>query len=279
MNKHYVCGITIFRPDITVVDRIHIYVSCFEKVYIFDNTEEEFINNQIINSIKSLSNVFYYGDGHNHGLPYAFNYIISLIPIDVNFICTLDQDSDFPAEEIKSIVCKINSITDDNKYGIIAPHIQYDLKSFVKTDRILNVRYVITSGSFVSLDVLRKHKIVYDEAYFIDKFEIDLGEQIKQKGLLIGQYQGAVLYQRLGELDSKGRINHSALRHYYLFRNRFYFNNKFYHSPLKQILSFFQTIKHICKILFHEIDKHNKLSMLPIAYSDYRNRNFGQKCF
>lgn len=279
MSKQFVCGITLFRPDNAVINRIEKYADCFECVYVFDNTEEEYKDIQIVEAIKSFNKVKYFSDGINHGLPYAYNYIINSIPDNVKYICTLDQDSDFSSNDILCIEKKIISLPNDKTYGIIAPHILYDSNEYIKKDEILCVRYVITSGSFVSLDVLRQNGIKYDESYFIDKFEIDLGEQIKRKGYLIGQYQGAVLQQRLGELDSKGRRNHSPLRHYYLFRNRFYFNNKFYSFPKKQLLTFLQVIKHISIILFHEEDKRNKLKMLPQAFADYKNNNLGKKEF
>lgn len=279
MSERFVCGITLYRPDYSVINRIKDYSKCFVSVYIFDNTEIEYKDFTLIDLINSISNIVYFSDGINHGLPYAYNYIIDNISSDINYICTLDQDSVFLANDISSIENKISSLSDNMMYGIIAPYVLYDSKDYKKKDEILSVRYVITSGSFVSLDVLRQNGIKYDESYFIDKFEIDLGEQIKRKGYLIGQYQGAVLQQRLGELDSKGRRNHSPLRHYYLFRNRFYFNNKFYSFPKKQLLTFLQVIKHISIILFHEEDKRNKLKMLPQAFADYKNNNLGKKEF
>lgn len=276
MRKRFVCGITVYHPDNAVLERVKDYSALFEKVYVFDNTEVDAVDVEWGNVVKDICNVQYIYEGDNKGLPYAFNRIIESIPADIDFLCTLDQDSVFPTEDILSMKEKLSGLDDNLMAGIVGPKVLYDTNAYVKSDEIVGTRYVITSGSFVNLKAMHKLGIKYDEAYFIDKFEIDLGEQFKLKGYKIYQFLGSVLHQRLGELDSKGRRNHSALRHYYLFRNRFYFNCKFMSAPKRFVITTLQVVKHIGIVVFNEEDKKKKLRMMYVAYVDHRNKRYGK---
>lgn len=277
ISKKYVCGLTLYHPDMDVIDKVKEYSKIFDKIYLFDNTEKEIKTVIDIRKIAdSCENVVYLTENNNCGLPYAFNRIIDLIEDDVDYLCTLDQDSIFRNVDIRKMF-KMLDLLDNESVGIIGPHIIYDINTKPNYDDILKKRrYLITSGSFLNIKAIRKCKIRYDENYFIDKFEIDLGQQLKINGYNLYMYYGSVLFQSLGEKDEKGRSNHSVLRHYYLFRNRFYYNNKFYGFPLKQVLNVLQTVRHISQIVFTEEEKTDKLKQLVRAYCDYKRKRMGK---
>lgn len=273
-TKKYVCGMTLYYPEHDVIEKIKNYSDLFSKVYLFDNTEKHnLIKDEIQNLTDTRTNLVYITENKNQGLPYAFNRIIDMLEEDVDYFCTLDQDSLFNERDIKSIIKKINSANVE-KVGIVAPHVIYDMSEDVVYSNIAKKkRYLIASGSFLNIKALKKYDIRYDEKYFIDKFEIDLGEQLKLNGYCLYMFYGSVLYQSLGEKDSKGKTNHSVLRHYYLFRNRFYFNNKFYSFPRKQILSVLQTLRHMAQIALTEENKSLKMKQLIYGYRDFKRGN------
>lgn len=275
MGQTVSCGITLYYPSIDSLNHLYDYTLVFNKVYVFDNTEnyndKEII--EMLDKIKQIENIVYITYNKNLGLPKAFNEIIDLCKDD--YLCTLDQDSYFPnkyIEQIKNILDCLNP-----NIAIIAPVIIYDeidKEKIQLSNEIIDKRYLITSGSFLNLHIIKKEKIYYDEKYFIDKFEIDLCERLKRKNYRIVQYHESKLYQKLGDSRHHGYSTHSAIRHYYLFRNRFYFNKKFYKNPKKDILNFLQTTKQVCMILIYETNKADKLKMLHKAIMDYKNNVF-----
>lgn len=274
-NKpNVVCGIILYNPETNIVEKIKGYSKTFQKVYVFDNTETT--QNQVADAITSIQSTVYITEGKNIGLPRAYNRILDQVDIDADYLCCLDQDSVFPEKEIRKMITILRKIP--RNCAVIGPHIIYHSEEYAKKDAFLGRRYVITSGSFVNMKLLRENKIRFDEKYFIDKFEVDLDMQFRVKGYKIAEYCGACLYQQLGDTGKNGKTNHSPLRHYYLFRNRLYFNNKWFGSNLKKYgLNVLQTSRHIFRIVKNEDNKIDKLKQLPIAVNDYLNHRMGKK--
>lgn len=264
----FAVGITLYNPTDDNIKHIKEYADLFNKIFIYDNSEPEFLKTYKFEA----ENIIYISNNKNDGLPYAYNKILESEEIkDCDYLCTLDQDSIFTKENIVKIQ---NYIRDNEKSlkeitGIVAPFISYNGET-PKNENIIEKEWVITSGSFLNLYLLRKFNLKYDENYFIDKFEIDLCKQIKLKNLSIKMFNCSILYQSLGESSSHNYPNHSPIRHYYLFRNRFYFNRKFYGFIKRWILNILQTFKHCVLILLYEKNPKRKIFMLPKAYRDYK---------
>lgn len=82
--------------------------------------------------------------------------------------------------------------------------------------------FVISSGSLISLEALRCIGYM-NEAFFIDQIDCEWCLRAKSKGYQSFGVYDAVMIHSLGEapLTILGRklLNHSPLRHYYIFRN------------------------------------------------------------
>lgn len=278
----YACGITFFNPTIDIIENAYKYCDLFDFVYVYDNTEIKERNEKVYDRLNEIINdqrIIYLTEGVNKGLPYAFNRIIEnvLQKESIVFLCSLDQDSEFLPEDVKAMKAFIEEMENNKEYAVIAPHILYNAESNSKASIIKECRYVIASGSFINIQALKESGVRYDENYFIDRFEVDFERQLQKKGYKIGEYYGAVLYQKLGTESGHKHPNHSALRHYYIFRNRFYFNRKFYKKSKAILLNITQTVKHLCLIMFFEDHKIQKISQLSNAYKDYKNSVFGAR--
>lgn len=274
----YAAGITLYNPTNDEIENVIKYRDLFDLVIVYDNTD--LIVKDYVDKIKS-SHIIYLSENVNSGLPYAFNSIITHIKnFNIDVLCTLDQDSIFEAESIQSIKNYIEANPNFlDTVGVVAPFIEYhDAKIFTAHNKVINRDWVITSGAFLNLRLLKENNILYDNNYFLDRFEIDLCKQIVKKGYYVQMYCGAVLFQNLGYKGKTGHSNHSADRHYYLFRNRFYFNKKFYKNPIRSIRNVLQTIRHIVFILLGEDDKFNKIKQLIYAVTDYNNEHMGRRC-
>lgn len=268
---NFAAGVTLYNPSNEQISRIIEYSKSFKYVILFDNTDN------LQNRYVFPSNFVYFSEGKNMGLPYAFNHIIDFcLNNNIDFLCTLDQDSIYTFDDICNMKSFIENKLDVEKVGVIGPFIDYGKNDSKNTNEVVFRKWVITSGAFINVKIIKKENIRYDLNYFIDKFEIDLCQQFISKKYDVIMYYGATLHQRLGELNYKGHSEHNAIRHYYIFRNRYYFNKK-WRSPLMRVIyNFLQTQRHLYRILKFETGFKEKKKMLKIARKDHRCGKYGK---
>lgn len=277
----YAAAITLYNPTLQQIKHCYDYKNSFDCVFILDNSDDTSISNR--DAFLSEEFIYIRMNG-NEGLPKAFNSVLNNERIgEYDFLCTLDQDSIFRIEEIYKIRSFIEDCYNDivegieySRVGIFAPVIDYGRGNNI-TKEYEERQRVITSGAFLKLNLLLEQNIRYDELYFIDKFEIDLCQQLISRGYQIIVYSKSTLEQQLGDGDRSKHSSHNYLRHYYLFRNRFYFNRKYYKGLKKICLNMLQTMRHSLEIIVYEPDKSRKLRQLFPAYIDYKNNRMGKR--
>ena len=140
----------------------------------------------------------------------------------------------------------------------------------------------ITSGALTKTDVYKSMGL-YDEKLFIDLVDHDYCLRLNKNGLKVIQVKDAILVHNLGESTKKNFLglkftptNHSALRRYYMTRNRMHIWNK-YKNEFPQWVSVDKRrfITENIKIVLFEADKLNKLKFIKKGISDYKNNKFG----
>ena len=269
------CGVVLYNPTKDDINRIVEYSQSFEKVLLYDNSPVSIKNSELLNNTK----IVYTNNLVNDGICIAINQLIEYcINNNYDFLCILDQDSIFKYDDINKMIMFINKKYSD-KIALYSPTIKYkhiDSKKQTLND-CFETEWVITSGSFINLSIVNKYNIRYDEKYFIDRCDLDFCKQIRNKGFKIVVNNHAYLYQELGSVGNSGFPEHSALRHYYMFRNRFYFNKKYYSLLKRIVLNIVQTINHLRTILFYESNKLKKCKQLVFAVYDYIN-NISGRC-
>ncbi|MGK4239077.1 glycosyltransferase [Limosilactobacillus reuteri] len=273
-NK-FACGIVTYFPNNDVIDKINRYSNEFDEVYVFDNTPQE---SDVLKKLELNQKVHLYSNKENNGLSVAYNYFIKEAIFNYDFLCTLDQDSDFSKENIRKIANYINN-NNLNNIAVIGPKIIYNdnHEMITRNCNINDKRYLISSGSFLNLSILNNNNIRFDPQYFIDRVDVDFCQECIRKGLRVVEYTGSVLYQTLGTpTKHMNKGNHSYKRHYYMFRNRFYYNRKFSNSFLqRESLNIIQSLKQCLRIVTFEDQKVNKLKQLLLAIHDYRHNIMG----
>lgn len=270
----YAVALTLYNPSIENLNNLRKYVKNFDKVFIYDNSSD---NKAYKKMIPEDKNIYYFFNGNNDGLPRAFNKIIYNENIkDCDYICTMDQDSIFESKEIEKLKKFIES-NDNDEIAIFSPFIIYNDRIRIPQEKILFKEWVICSGSFIKLDVIKKNKLYYDENYFIDRFEVDLCKQLRLLGFKIIMYTNSTMNQELGTNSGYRHSNHSPFRHYYIFRNRLYFNKKYYNTIKALGIGFIQSIKHIILILLFEEEKIKKFIECINGLYDYSKNKFGIK--
>lgn len=281
MNKQvlkFAAGITYYNPDDACLNRLERYLNIFDMVFIYDNSED---NSKYIEYIRNKSRVCYMTAHRNDGLPKAFNQILDKCRGLCDYLCMLDQDSEFANSEINKMMQFI-TISDSKDIGIFAPKIIYsheNIRSRVERESssYLEANWVIASGSFIRIKSVFQAGIHFDEAYFIDRFDVDFCRQLRSKNLKIIIYNKAKLFQQLGSTGRWHHSQHAPFRHYYIFRNRLYYNRKFYSLDKRCIISFLQSLRHIFYILAYEDEKIPKIKYCFQGMYDYIEGNMGCK--
>ncbi|BAK48510.1 predicted glycosyltransferase [Clostridium sp. SY8519] len=256
-------GITLYKPNDSDLDNLYQYEEVFEKIYVYDNTPEthrEFQNSKI----KVIST------GKNDGLGVACSELCKAAKNDCyDYIMLFDQDSRISNLDL----CRFFTFIDSKEVEawIYVPQIIYSGKIGENNEKFELVNWCITSGSVIDLKKYGK-KYTFDEAYFIDRLDKDICQQILLNGGKICQYNEACLIQKLGELSPKGYSMHQSFRHYYIARNRLYYNKKFSVGKLTTAL---QTIHHIYSVVRFEDKKTQKIKMIIRGIKDYHKKIMG----
>lgn len=270
-NTINICaGITTFYPTIDDVENIMMLSNWFEKIYIYDNTPNS-------NLDFTEQNIMIITSGENNGLGIACDKMCKIAKKEkFPFIMFLDQDSriDYKDLEIMSnfiksniqlatIYCpKISVINNEEKR-------KEQEKNFFEFELI---KWCITSGTILRL--CDYGEIFFDKNYFIDRLDMDLCTQIIKKGGKICRINSAILEQKLGNNYKNSYATHSAIRHYYIARNRLYYNHKYQISAYVSVLQF---IKHFLNILFYEQEKLKKIICVKEGINDFKKNRMGKK--
>jgi rhamnosyltransferase len=267
----FAAGITLYCPTEEYINNLLEYTKSFSFVFVNDNTED---NNSYIQRLRGIPKIIYLWEGTNIGLPAAFNRILHYCDEkSIDFLCTLDQDSILRKDRINRIEEYIIN-NDMHDVGAVVPKPTEKKKpsETIPVDLIKkNVEWAICSGSFVNVKLLKQSGIMYDEAYFIDRFDADICKQMRNKKVRIVMLENVTMPHSCGD-----RYGHSILRQYYLFRNRFYFNDKYYHTVVSKIRTIMQILRHFLNILRYENNKRKKIATFSIAFTDYKMKRMGK---
>lgn len=262
---------------------INQYSKIFKRIYIYDNTDDDGHVKRYENQFKKDMFV-YFSSGKNDGLSVAFNVMCQeAISNGFNYICLFDQDSSININDLIKMIDYIE--TDTEKYiGIYAPEIIYIHRNnaLLRTENDptgVERNWVILSGSFINLLTYQKTD-GFDKNYFIDRLDYDYCLMIRRLRYKVIMIKNVFLYHALGEQVRgifRGVVQHSSLRHYYMFRNRLYFylkKNKL--SILNIITVGLGSLKHMFTILLYEKQKIEKLKMIIHGVKDFALNKMGK---
>ncbi|EJT5919229.1 glycosyltransferase family 2 protein [Clostridium perfringens] len=238
--------------------------SQLDDIIIIDNNSsnlselDELLNNMSIKIIKNKEN-FGIAKALNIGIDYAKKN-------GFKWILTLDQDSICE----KNFIKKYKSYLKNSKENIIilTPSINdINLCNTIEFNSVVNeeVRFAITSGSLISIEkALEIGK--YNENLFIDYVDFEFCLRAILKEYKIIRLNNVRLLHELGVCKEKNILgkkfiitNHSALRRYYLYRNKMFIYRKYFNKfPEWVVKDIFSSLKTILLILFFEEKKFDK---------------------
>ena len=274
--------IVSYNPDSNLFDSINLLLNQVEKVIIVDNGSKE----KYVKYIKSINEdkIEIILNKENLGIATALNIgVRKALENGYEWILTMDQDSKASPDMVKKMFNVYNSINREERKDILSifPNfVDERIQSIEENSNMNSYEYVdadITSGNLLRKEVFEKVGFC-DDSLFIDLVDTDFCMRLNEKGIKMIKIRDAVLYHSLGEsktikgiLGSFNTSNHSALRRYYMTRNRFYIWEKYKglnSFTLNRDKKLFK--KEFVKIILGEKDKVNKIKMVLRGYKDYK---------
>jgi rhamnosyltransferase len=169
MNGKVAIGIITYNPDRNVLQRLKKTMNCGFKVYIFDNSPDNAIIRDYVNSTTDSSRITYLTCGKNVGLGYGLSALCSHAYYDsFPTLVFFDQDtaySDDTLQYISNFYSKNNGLAET--YSAIAFNSKDINMPASEGSNILNVRLIMNSGSLFFLDNVKKMNW-HNTKYFVD---------------------------------------------------------------------------------------------------------------
>lgn len=277
--------IVSYNPDNNLLDSVNLLINQVEKIIIVDNGSDD-KKKKDINLIKDIDNqkITIVFNEENLGIATALNIGVKQALNDgYDWILTMDQDSKASSNMIEKMLEVYNNIDKnkrDNILSIFPNFVDERVQSIEENSNMSSYEYVdadITSGNLLKAEVFDKVGF-FDDSLFIDLVDTDFCMRLNEKNIKMIKVRDAILYHSLGESQSvkSGLLkfntsNHSALRRYYMTRNRFYTWEKYKDLnsfTLNRDKNLFK--KEFVKIILGEKDKVNKIRMVFKGYKDYK---------
>lgn len=274
-----------YNPDNNLLDSINLLINQVEKIIIVDNGSES-EKKKNINLIKDINNekIKIIFNQENLGIATALNIgVKDALKQGYNWILTMDQDSKVSSNMIEEMFEVYSTIDESERKDILSifPNfVDERIQSIEENSEMNAYEYVdadITSGNLLKAEVFDKVGF-FDDSLFIDLVDTDFCMRLNEENIKMIKVRDAILYHSLGESQTVKSIfgkfntsNHSALRRYYMTRNRFYTWEKYKDLnsfTLNRDKKLFK--KEFIKIILGENDKINKIKMVFKGYKDYK---------
>lgn len=278
------CVVVTYNPEQEVIESCNKLLKQVDKLIIVDNNSEE-KNKKILNQInEKYSEIEIVFNNENLGIATALNIgIKNLEKYDVQWILTMDQDSQISENMINKMLEIYNQIETEKRDEILSifPNfIDESIQNIQEKQIGCEYEYVdaeITSGNLLNIKVFEEVGY-FDDELFIDLVDTDFCMRLNRKNIKMIKVRDAILFHKLGEGKSIKSVvgkfntsNHSALRRYYMTRNRFYTWKEYKDLDsftLKRDKKLF--VKECVKIILGEEYKIDKLKMTLKGYFDYK---------
>lgn len=280
-------GVIVYNPDKYVIKRLRKYKDITDYLFVFDNSE---LDSQISSDIKKEFGA-HYCHKNNVGMSGALNWIIKeSFKKQLDYLLTMDQDSDFASESICEMLKLIQSEKDTN----IAVHCPNYRKIYsdengneifgdfkISNEENKDVNYSMTSASFFKVKYLSGLEPL--DNLFIGYVDQDICYSLRNRGYKIRMVGSISFDQRVGQTLSGSRYNqlikavkHTPTRYYYMGRNNIYLREKYSDSKkiVKELkLSYYRIL---LNIFLSENDKAKKISAFSKGKKDAKINKLGK---
>lgn len=282
-NSYKIAGVTVlYNPDADVVDNIGSYINQIDKLYVIDNSDLGRVD--IIDDIIKMSRVVYIKNDCNLGIARALN-ISATMALEENyqFLLTMDQDSKATPDMVDTLLTCFSQY-DSCQVGIVSPFHSTAVDTVPPQEQSCQELLTVwTSGNLLNL---LAYKVIgpFRDDLFIDFVDHEYCLRLQCNGYLVLRSNRAILHHSIGTNLQKNRFlhltlitsNHSALRRYYITRNRFWVTRRYRQFKEFCWIDRRRFCAELINILFFEDAKWQKYLMILRGYLDYRRGKMGK---
>jgi rhamnosyltransferase len=260
--------VVLYNPGNEVIGNVHSFIGQIMKLYVVDNSEVPVAD--VVHSLQGLNKVEYIAFGYNAGIARALNEGARRAIADgFDYLLTMDQDSTAMPDMINSIMACYRE-NSSLQIGVVSPFHMIGLDPLPDDRSCKEELTVWTSGNILALTVYQAVGPFCDEL-FIDFVDHEYCMRLREKGFAVMRSNSAVLKHGIGNNLLRRNLlgvklivsNHSAVRRYYITRNRLFVSNKykksfpeFYYDDRKKFIA------EIVTILMYEKQKIKKFMMI-----------------
>ena len=269
-----VAGVVIlFHPPSNFMENIHSYVEHISTLFVIDNSPTS--NSHVIDAEKNDKLKYFHADT-NIGVAAALNMgCRRSIELGYEWILTMDQDSRFEGNNAQIL---FDGLKGNLSAGLVCPFQMYHERPLPTKKEFEEISFTITSGSILNL---RAFQAIggFVEKLFIDSIDTEYCLKLRRSGWKIVQINGSLLNHNLGNPSRHNFLlrktitsNHTAVRRYYIARNRLYLLR---HYPESIYLELRNWSLEIVKIILYEENKIQKLLFTIKGILDFFRGKFG----
>ena len=278
-------AVILYHPDNGLAHRLSTYAHLVDKMYLFDNSENNAASYQLVMPLLQNEKYMYYHDGENRGISERLNSGAQKALEDgFQWLLTMDQDSQFDKDVFSNYLTCIHHFSEKDSTAMFG--VQYTDSSLQAREcQFSHAPHLITSGSMLNLAAF-KNIGPFDEALFIDKVDHEYCLRALAKGYKIIQFNNIYLTHTLGNVSyhrslksgkATPRILHSPIRMYYIVRNYFYLKQKYKGQFAESFAEMKRELFNRTKNNFLYGEK--KLLLLKYilkGYTDFKKRKMGK---
>jgi rhamnosyltransferase len=217
----------------------------------------------------------------NLGIAVALNQgIRHAIEAGYSWVATFDQDSTVTPGLFTAMFSALENCAPKERVALIAPVLcpsweEYEPLSKHRPTPCLVTRTAMSSGSLIRTSVFASAGF-YDESFFIDYVDYDFCLRLWEQGWRIIRANNAFLIHRLGAAQINSFLGlrittrtHSALRRYYIMRNRMtVYRRHAFSAPFWCLRDFAWIFIELAKVILFETDRPTKLRNVLRALVD-----------
>ena len=263
----------LFNPDRGVISNVETYSNLFDVCVVVDNSD---LINEFSKYFEDNPSFVYISMHGNQGIAAAINAGIEYLNSKgMDFVLTMDQDSQFPTKDFEKIYRLIEKYKDE--YSLIG----LDVNKVSDDQEIKDVPYWITSGNFVNIRDFYKVGQM-NVSLFIDYVDFDLGYRFKQANLKVGYLPGYCILHTIGNPipihvlnKTFYALNHSPIRYYYRYRNAYYLyhyiDKEFFKKEYRR-----EMFGSLIKMLIFEKNRNEKIKMIKKGLLDAKQKRLGK---
>lgn len=280
-RDNLVAVVVLFHPHDETYGNLGTYLHAVDRVIAIDNSEDNL--NRELELKKRSDKIDYLKNDSNLGIARALNQGVEFArKMGAEWLLTMDQDSRFEPGSVEALVQQIGR--QNERVGIYTPvHVNKDVVPDLSLPELSIIKKTMTSGNLVRMKVFDQIGL-FEEKLFIDYVDHDFNFRLLRANYSIIRCNRSLLKHALGNIKRYGNqlvhmktTNHSALRRYYITRNRLYvICNNFGYAPKFFFKELQQMLMDAWRVLLLERDKKQKFKSIARGVVDWAKGRYGK---